>query len=119
MSPIPLGWPAWVGLVVDDLEAERGFYRDVLGFTEIDRGEDWAQFTIGDTRLFELIARGDLPQYRDTGYRVGFAVTDIAAAAEQLAADGVERISDIDGTPGRRWCYFRDPEGHVFELKEG
>jgi hypothetical protein len=32
----------------------------------------------------------------------------------------VEPLSDLDGSAahGGRWCYFRDGEGNVFELKE-
>ena len=56
--PSDLGWPAWVGVVVEDLERERAFYRDVLGFAEVDAGEDWVQFSLGDRRLFELVGRG-------------------------------------------------------------
>src|SRR5438093_12204339 len=28
---VRLGWPVWIGVVSEDLEAQRRFYRDVLG----------------------------------------------------------------------------------------
>ena len=43
-----LGWPCWIGVVVDDLERQRHFYRDILGFTEVAHGSDWAHFDLGD-----------------------------------------------------------------------
>jgi catechol 2,3-dioxygenase-like lactoylglutathione lyase family enzyme len=117
---VDLGWPTWIGVVAADLEQQRWFYRDVLGFTEIAAGADWVQFDLGESRLLEIVARSDQPQYDATRYQVGFAVDDIEGARDVLVERGVEAISSLDGdaTTGGRWCYFRDPEGNVFELKE-
>jgi catechol 2,3-dioxygenase-like lactoylglutathione lyase family enzyme len=120
MGEIELGWPVWIGVVTDDLEAQQRFYRDVLGLRELEAGDDWVQFDLGERRKLELLARSDLPQYDQPRVQVGFAVTDIRAAAAELQARGVERISEIEGGPdsGQYWCYFRDPEGNVFELAQ-
>lgn len=114
---VSLGWPTWIGVVVDDLAAQRRFYGDVLGFTELDVGSDWVQFDLGDARILELVQRSDRPQYDRTRYQIGYAVDDIEAARRALVTRGVEPVSDMEGT-SRRWCYFRDPEGNIFELKE-
>jgi catechol 2,3-dioxygenase-like lactoylglutathione lyase family enzyme len=115
-----LGWPIWIGVVVEDLEAQRRFYRDVLGLPELEQSDDWVQFDMGDDRLLELLARSDDPQYDRPRVQVGFAVADIKEAVQELEDRGVERITDIEGGPdsGQYWCYFRDPEGHVFELAQ-
>jgi catechol 2,3-dioxygenase-like lactoylglutathione lyase family enzyme len=117
--PPELHWPTWVGVVADDLEAQRRFYRDVLGLRERDSGDDWLQFDL-DGKTFELVARSDVPQYDRRRYQVGFAVGDLRAARAELIARGVEAISEIEGDPdaGAAWCYFRDPEGNVFELTQ-
>jgi predicted enzyme related to lactoylglutathione lyase len=120
MGDLKLGWPVWIGVVAEDLERERRFYRDVLGLQESEAGEGWIEFEMGPGKVFELLARSDVPQYDRRRYQVGFAVDDIRAAADALAARGVERISDIEGGPqsGQYWCYFRDPEGNVFEIAQ-
>jgi predicted enzyme related to lactoylglutathione lyase len=120
MAELEVGWPVWIGVVAEDLEGQRRFYRDVLGLEETEAGEDWVEFDLGSRRVFEVLARTEAPQYEQRRYQVGFAVDDIRAAADALAARGVERISDIEGGPesGQYWCYFRDPEGNVFEIAQ-
>jgi hypothetical protein len=48
-------------------------------------------------------------------------VSDIHAARAELIRRGAEPISEIDpeesGAPNL-WCYFRDPEGNVFEITQ-
>lgn len=115
-----LGWPNWIGVVVEDLEAQRSFYRDVLGMREISAGDGWVQFDMGFPNVFELLERTDDPQYDRPRYQVGFAVDDIFAAREELLAAGVEAITKVEGGPDSQgyWCYFRDPEGNVFEISQ-
>ncbi len=115
-----LGWPVWIGVVAHDLETQRRFYRDVLGLAETGAGQDWVQFDMGGHRLIELLARSEVPQYDERRVQVGFAVSDIRTAVAELEARGVERISEIEGGPesAQYWCYFRDPEGNVFELAQ-
>lgn len=119
-SDTALGWPCWIGIVADDLDRQRRFYRDVLGFIELDDGPGWVQFDFGDGRLVEVIQRSDEAQYDDVRCQVGYEVADIAGVRDALIAKGVEAISGLlgDAAAGGRWCYFRDSEGNVFELKE-
>ncbi|MGH3442371.1 MAG: VOC family protein [Nitriliruptorales bacterium] len=115
-----VNWPIWVGVVVDDLEGQRRFYRDTLGFAELSAGEDSVWFDGGWPHLFELIPRPADPYQGGGGYRVGFAVEDIRAARVALIARGAEPLGDVEGSEsaGGWWCAFRDPEGNVFEIKE-
>jgi resuscitation-promoting factor RpfA len=114
-----LGWPTWIGVVSDDLEAQSAFYRDTLGLQEVERGDGWVEFDVGG-HLFEVIERSSLAQYERRRFQVGFEVDDIETAREALIAAGVQPISEIEGgdDTDNRWCYFRDPEGNVFEITE-
>ena len=114
-----LRWPTWIGVVVDDLEQQRRFYRDTLGFREAAGSEDWIQFEIPGGGQFELIQRDSSPQYDSKRYQVGFTVADIHAAHDELVRRGVTPVSEIEGEESANlWCYFRDPEGNVFEITE-
>ena len=114
-----LGWPAWIGVVAEDLAAQAAFYRDVLGFRQVGAGDDYVEFEF-EGRTFEVLARSPDPQYAARRVQVGFEVGDIEQAREELLLAGVEPISGIEGAPDdiSRWAYFRDPEGNVFEITE-
>lgn len=118
-STLHLGWPTWIGVVVDDLDAQRRFYSDTLGLREISADRDYAIFDVDGNR-FELLRRSGEAQYDALRYQVGFAVDDIVAARKALIAGGATAISEIVGEqePTGPWCYFRDPEGRVFEIKQ-
>lgn len=113
-----LGWPTWVGIVVDDLERQRRFWGDLIGVAEDHSGPDFVDFEMGDGRSFELIERSDEPQYDRLRFQVGFVVDDIQGARADLLRRGVEAISDIFPDEESPWAYFRDPEGNVFEIKQ-
>lgn len=114
-----LRWPTWLGVVVEDLEAMTRFYRDILGFRQTGGGEDWVHFEI-EGKTFEILQRSSMPEYDRPRYQVGYTVDDIERVRERLVASGVEAISGIEDAEGtlNRWCYFRDPEGNVFEITE-
>jgi catechol-2,3-dioxygenase len=117
---VKLGWPTWLGVVSDDLEGMATFYRDTMGFRQTGRGENWVQFDV-DGHLFEVIARSPTrSQYNGRRYQVGYTVDNIVAVRDSLVAAGVEAITEIEGDDDtdNLWCYFRDPEGNVFEITQ-
>ena len=116
-----LRWPTWIGVVVDDLDRQRRFYHDKLGFRETNGSDDWVHLEVSGGGLFELIRRDPSPQYNASRFQVGFTVEDIRTIREELIRRGVEPISELQGEEsGSRniWCYFRDPEGNVFEVTQ-
>jgi predicted enzyme related to lactoylglutathione lyase len=117
---VNLGWPCWVGVVAEDLAEQRRFYRDVLGLRELAAGPGWVQFDFGETGLLEVIQRGGDPQYDQPRYQVGYAVDDIESARDELVSRGARPVTEIkeDAAADGRWCYFRDAEDNIFEIKE-
>jgi predicted enzyme related to lactoylglutathione lyase len=114
-------WPNWLGLVVEDLEGARRFYGAALSLDASAAGDDWVQFDMGEQRIFELLRRDpEQVQYDRARYQPGFAVADVERARERLLALGAQQLTDVEGGPehGGFWCYFRDPEGHVFEISQ-
>jgi predicted enzyme related to lactoylglutathione lyase len=70
--------------------------------------------------VLELVQRSGEPQYDRVRYQVGYAVADIESARGPLVSRGVRQVTEIEGDAqaGGRWCYFRDAEGNIFEIKE-
>lgn len=60
-----LRWPTWIGVVVDDLEKQRRFYRDALGFRETASSEGWVHLEFPGGGLFELVQRAPVAAVRD------------------------------------------------------
>ena len=113
-----LGWPTWIGVVVDDLELERRFWGALLGVPEDHSAEDFVDFELAEGRSFELIERSSEPQYDRPRFQVGFEVENIELARQELIDRGAESISQIFPDSESPWTYLRDPEGNVFEIRQ-
>jgi catechol 2,3-dioxygenase-like lactoylglutathione lyase family enzyme len=113
-----LGWPTWVGIVVEDLDAQRRFWGQLLGEPQHTSGPDFVHFDVGDGRSFELIKRSNEPEYDRVRFQVGFEVENVQSARDELIERGVEPITEIIAEADSPWAYFRDPEGNVFEIKQ-
>jgi catechol 2,3-dioxygenase-like lactoylglutathione lyase family enzyme len=114
---VSLRWPIWIGVVCDDLEKQRRFYRETLGLSELKTGDGWVWFDFGG-RLLELLARSPLPQYDQRRITFAFEVEDIQMARAELIRRGVEPVTPVEGGPASLmyWTYFKDGEGNLFEL---
>lgn len=117
-------------LVVTDIEASRAFYRDVLG-AELYREYGGTSIVFRFLGGWLLIVTGGAPTQDKPSVamtaptdrdRVSHAMTirvpDCQAAYETLKARGAAFL-----TPPKDWgmevrCFFRDPDGHLFEISE-
>ena len=124
------GMEATLLLVVSDIERSVAFYRDVLG-AELYReyGGTSAVFRFLGSWLL-LVTGGDPTDDKPTvtfappaepdrvSTEVTIRVPDCRGAHETLCGRGAEFL-----TPPIQWghevrCFFRDPDGHLFELSE-
>jgi len=114
-----LGWPTWIGVVVDDLEAQRTFWGEMLGVPEDHAGPGFAHFIMPTGEIFEVIERSEIPEYNGRRFQGGFEVANIEATRAELIRRGITPISAIMGTDSPDpWAYFLDREGNVFEIKQ-
>ncbi|MEU7777984.1 VOC family protein [Micromonospora parva] len=109
-------------LLVTDLSRSLGFYRDVLGFSEVDQGAHNAVLASGATRIVLREVTGAAPISRRLVH-VNLEVNDIEAAYERLRGSGVRftyapRVVNR-GTKLEGWAAaFRDPDGHGVALTQ-
>ncbi|MER7592232.1 VOC family protein [Micromonospora sp. NPDC127501] len=109
-------------LLVTDLPRSLDFYRDVLGFSEVDQGAHNAVLASGTTRIVLREVTGAAPISRRLVH-VNLEVSDIEAAYERLRESGVRftyapRVVNR-GTKLEVWAAaFRDPDGHGVALTQ-
>ncbi|RIW47290.1 glyoxalase/bleomycin resistance/dioxygenase family protein [Micromonospora endophytica] len=111
-----------ITLLVTELSRSLEFYRDRLGFTEVDRGTGNAVLASGATRLVLREVNGAQPVNRRLVH-VNLDVDDIQGAYERLRDSGVRftyppRVVNR-GTKLEVWAAaFRDPDGHGIALTQ-
>jgi catechol 2,3-dioxygenase-like lactoylglutathione lyase family enzyme len=124
-----------VGLSVADLDAQRRFYADALGMTEVDEEFAMPEAHIRSTILrsadglkIELIERGGSAsqEFADPfdgagtqGYfHWALYVADLDATFAHLLDAGATPVSAPAAAvrPGARFAYVKDPEGNLLEL---
>jgi len=71
-----------------DAEADRAFFRDVLGFSSVDAGHGWLIFALPPAEL------AIHPADKDTRHEFYFMCHDLKAEVASLAAKGVH-CSDV------------------------
>jgi len=117
-------------IICSDYETSRAFYTRVLGLAILAENyraerQSWKlDLGLPDGGQIELFSFPD-PPLRMTGpearglRHLAFAVADIDAAIARLDAHGVaiEPVR-IDEYTGRRFTFFRDPDGLPLELYE-
>ncbi len=109
-----------VSLNVTDTERALGFYRDLLGMSELERpafsfGGAWLD--AGNGRQVHLIETPHVPD--DVGQHVAFSVHDLERAVDALRGAGCE-VSDaksVGGTTARQ-AFVLDPDGNRVELHQ-
>lgn len=113
-----------VVLYVTNVTTMADFYRDLLGFHEIERRPGMALFSSGRTHHeMLLIEVGGRPKEHRTPepglYHIGFKIGDgpeaLRLAYQELIAKGVTIIGSADHTVTHS-LYVLDPDGNELEL---
>jgi glyoxylase I family protein len=106
-----------VAINVDDVEAARRFYCDVLGMTERkdrpDFGIDGAWLDAGRQQVHLLQA----PLPTSMGQHFALAVRQLDQVVNELRARGIEVTDPSPSGPGRQ-AFLADPSGNTVELQE-
>ena len=106
-----------VSINVDDVDAARQFYVDVLGAIERsdrpDFGFGGAWLDVGSQQIHLIEAA--VPH--DHGQHLALLVDDLDAIISELRGDGIE-VSDASPVGTGRQAFTHDPSGNLVELHE-
>lgn len=113
-----------VVLYVSNLERMANFYRDTLGFHEIQRTRVTAAFSSGRTHhellLIEVGGKPNLERAPEPGlYHIGFKIGDNPEDAKRVYQELQEKRVTIIGTGDHgvtHSIYILDPDGNELEL---
>lgn len=101
---------------VDDFEAAKKFYSQVLGLNKTYEMEGWAEFGPAEGAPSIGIAKRN-PDDPTSGATVVLRVADVDKARKELSQKGVKFEGDLEEIPGVvRIATFRDPSGNRLQL---
>ena len=89
-----------------------------LPLTLRDDQAEVAHFRCASGDLFEIFGPNN-PNARQHACPVfAFQVVDIGVARREMERKGVEFVTDIDTWEDEAWCYFRGPDGYLYEIMQ-
>ncbi len=120
-----------LAMPVDDLDAARRFYGDVLGLAQGRSAETWVDWNLEGHQFVTHLAppRADAARNEVDGHDVPvphfgliLGASRFHALADRMRAAGVEFVIEpyvrFAGQPGEQWTMFlRDPAGNALEFK--
>lgn len=95
-----------------DAEADRAFFRDVLGYPHVDAGGGWLIFKLPPAELATHPADGE------GSHELMFMCDDVEATVKELTERGVEVTQPVTDQPWGRLTRFRLPGGGEVGLYE-
>jgi glyoxylase I family protein len=119
-----------IAIICSDYERSKKFYTEILGFSVLsehyraDRDSYKLDLAVGDKYQIELFSFPDAParlSYPEArGLRhLAFAVSNVEEAITELSKKGVETEGiRVDELTGKRFTFFKDPDGLPLELYE-
>jgi lactoylglutathione lyase len=112
-----------VCLLVNDFEKSLAFYRDILGLSVNSTDSKYADFKVGET-LLAIFEKSEAAMMFDSkhmgapgGAIYAYAVEDVDVACKTLMEKGVKIFEGPKQVPwGQTVAYFKDPDGHIWEI---
>jgi predicted enzyme related to lactoylglutathione lyase len=103
-------------LMAQDMDRAITFYEDVIGLEVRYRSPNWTELGYGDAVV--ALHGGRYGEFKPTG--LGFTVTDIDAACQEVRDGGGKVVSGPSERPGEpiMLAHLADTEGNGFELSQ-
>jgi len=106
----------WAGVRTADLNSAARFFADALGLSLIHWAEGMVQFELPSGQLFEVFGSENRYYQFHACPVLAFQVEDVRSARKELESQGVEFVTNVEGTGPEAWTYFRGPDGYLYEL---
>ena len=117
-----LDGPDFITLQVNDLEAARRFYTEVVGLQLAPHGSPDAAVFATEPIAFAVrkpLVDLSLTPYLGHGVALWFKTEDAPALLEHLQNEGVEIVQPLGDSPFGKTFTFRDPDGYLLTVHDG
>lgn len=101
---------------ITDMDRAVEFYRDLLGFKPLFKGEDWSEFDVAGQRL--ALCKVDALDRGKTSPGVSFMARPIEQVIATLSGKGISFVESLKIYPYGKLAYFQDPDSNVLGLYE-
>lgn len=111
----------WAGVRTEDFGATVGFFEERMGLALAFRDDaaGYAVFRLPSGQVFEVFAPSYEHYDRHDCPAIGFEVSDIRRARQELEAAGAEFVSGLtEHESGAMWTHFRGPDGFLYGLQQ-
>ncbi len=111
----------WAGVRTESFGTTLGFFEKQMGLALASRDDEagYAVFTLPSGQTFEVFAPGYEHYDRHECPAIGFEVSDIRQARQELEAAGAEFVSGFtEHESGAMWTHFRGPDGYLYGLQQ-
>ncbi len=108
---------AFCGVRTDKMGQMRTLFGDVMNMKATKQEADMLIWRLPDGGLVEVFGKNE-PEHQDftTGPVIGFLVDDALAAHDELVSAGLELLGPLTYVGDRAYCFFRAPDGNVYEI---
>lgn len=110
---------AWAGIRTEDFYGTVRFFADLFGAEPVLYSEKlhFATFQINDVQRFEIFGPGSKYYPLHECPVLGFLVADVAVTRREFESRGIKFVTEIEHWhDGSAWCYFRGPDGYLYEI---
>ena len=122
--PAPLEFESLnhLGIATASVERSKAFYRDVLGFREVERpafnfvGSWLYNYGLMLHLIHNEAAAQAGGEIQTRGNHLAMHTRDLAAVEQALSAHGISYRMNTIADTGIKQIFFRDPDGHTIEV---
>jgi predicted enzyme related to lactoylglutathione lyase len=117
-TPWPAGTPCWVDLATPDLPEALAFYAAVLGWTLVDKGDEFGNYHIAEVDGRAAAGIGPvMEEGQPSFWTVYVATEDADGTAKLITENGGNLLFEPMDVPGQgRMAIATDPTGGVFGI---
>ena len=109
---------SWAGIRSSDFDATIRYFSETVGIPLTLRNDEaqWAHFRLKSGDLFEVFGPNNRYDELHACPVFAFEVDDIESARKEMEQRGVEFVTEIRTWEKEAWCYFRGPDGFLYEI---